>query len=308
MQVLSIGDWIVEGRYRIHSRFRRAVNFVDDREVVSLVTPDAGAGPINIVVDDLRTAGVRALTVGTRLTPGASRPRPVIWLDDRALDCSAARVYESGLDLVEVRRGLHARLAILRQTLVRYAPPRSLAFLLDDSRVDGLRDGFEKAFAEHVSNCVRDVLYGDALRGVGRLKGAGFGLTPSGDDWIRGFLIGMRLAESVHGLCLASTRRRVCDSARTGGLLADALLLLAEEGRADEKVQALVVPLLSGRLREVWEAARTICGVGETSGADFATGLLLTLEAGRSIPVLEGEPEPVIEGALCEDGDVMMIS
>jgi hypothetical protein len=308
MQVLSIGDWIVEGRYRIHSRFRRAVNFVDDRDIVCLVTPDAGGGPINIVVDELRTAGVRALTVGTRLTPGASRPRPVVWLDDRALDCSAARVYESALDLIETRRGFSARLAILRETLARYAPARSLAFLLDDSRVAGLRDGFEKAFAEHASNCVYDILHGDVLRGVSRLKGAGFGLTPSGDDWIRGFLTGMRLAEVVHGLSLASTRRYVSDCARTGGVLCDSLLFLAEEGRADEKVKSLVVPLLSGRLREVWEAARAICAVGETSGADFATGLLLTLEAGRSLPVLDAESGPTLDDALCEDGDVMMVS
>ena len=81
MQVLSIGDRIVEGRHRIHSRFRRAVNFVYDRRLVSLVAPDVGAGPINIVVDELRTAGVRALTIGTGLGPVEGK---VGWLAD---DC-----------------------------------------------------------------------------------------------------------------------------------------------------------------------------------------------------------------------------
>lgn len=308
MQVLSIGDRIVEGRYRIHSRFRRAVNFVDDRSVVSLVTTDAGAGPINVVVDTLRTAGVRTLTIGTRLAPGATRPRPVVWLDDRALDCSAAGVYESGLDLIEQRRGVNARLAILRQTLTGYAPARSLTFLLDESRRDGFRAGFEKTFAEHASNCVYDILHGDMFRGINRLKGAGFGLTPSGDDFIRGVLVGMKLAETVYDMSLTVTRQYVCEWARTGGVLSDALLFLAEEAWVDEKVKELAVSLVGGRLRGVWEAARAICAVGETSGADFATGLLLTVETGRGLHVLDGEFEPLYDDVPCAGADVTMIS
>jgi hypothetical protein len=308
MQVLSIGDRIVEGRYRIHSRFRRAVNFVDDRSVVSLVTPETGAGPISVVVDELRTAGVRTMTIGTRLPPGGTGPRPVVWLDDRALDCSAAGVYESGLDLIEERRGLSARLAMLRETVAHYAPARSLAFLLDESRRDQFNEGFERAFAEHATNCAHDIFYGDLIRGVSRLRGAGFGLTPSGDDFIRGVLVGMALAEALYGLTLSVTRQYVCEWARTGGVLTDALLFLAEAGRVDEKVKALVVPLLGGRLREVWESARRICGVGGTSGADFATGLVLTLEAGRDLPVLDDEFEPLYDDAPCGDGDSMMIS
>ena len=308
MQVLSIGDRIVEGRYRIHSRFARAVNFVDDGSVVSLVTPETGAGPINIVVDELRTAGVRSLTVGTRLAPGGTGPRPVVWLDDHALDCSAAGVYESGLDFIEERRGLSTRLAVLRETLAHYAPPRSLAFLLDESRRDEFRAGFEKAFAEHAANCAYDILYGDLVRGVSRLRGAGFGLTPSGDDFIRGVLIGMALAEALYGLSLLTTRQYVCDCARTGGVLSDALLFLAEAGRVDEKTKALVVPLLGGRLREVWEQAKAICAVGETSGADFATGLLLTLEAGRALPVMDNAFDSLFDDAPCGDGDAVMIS
>lgn len=308
MQVLSIGDRIVEGRYRIHSRFERAVNFVDDGSVVSLVTRETGGGPINIVVDELRTAGVRSLTVGTRLPPGGTGPRPVIWLDDRALDCSGARVYESGLDLIRERRGLSARLAVLRETLARYAPAKSLAFLLDESRRDEFREGFERAFAEHAANCAYDILYGDLIRGVGRLKGAGFGLTPSGDDFIRGVLIGMALAEAVYGMSLSATRQYVCECAETGGVLSDALLFIAEAGLVDEKTKALVVPLLGGRLREVWEAARALCRVGGTSGADFATGLLLTLEAGRALPVLDDELEPLGDGGPCEGRDAVTVS
>ena len=53
MKILSIGDEVREGTYRLHSCFQRAVNFTDGRRLVTLVTPDIGAGPVNIVVGDL---------------------------------------------------------------------------------------------------------------------------------------------------------------------------------------------------------------------------------------------------------------
>lgn len=309
MQVVSIGDLIVEGRYRIHSRFRRAVNFADEEGIVSLVAQSVGAGPINIVVDELRTARVRALTVGTRLAPGGTAPRPVVWLDDRPLDCSGARVYESDFDFPDRRtRGLRTRLEVLRGTLAETAPARSLVFLIDESRRAAFRPGFETAFAEHAANCVADILYGDMLRGISRLKGAGFGLTPSGDDFIRGLLVGMRLVETVYGTSLSLTRRYVCETALTGGTMSEVFLLLAADGRVGEKVKALLTALLGGRLRDVRAAARALCAVGETSGADFATGLLLTLDAGPTLPVLDRDFDPLFDDVRCIGGDAMMIS
>ena len=56
MTLLSIGDEVREGTYKLHSRFDRAVNFTDGRRLVTLVTPDIGAGPVNIVVRDLTPA------------------------------------------------------------------------------------------------------------------------------------------------------------------------------------------------------------------------------------------------------------
>jgi len=309
MQVLSIGDRVVEGRYRIHSRFRRAVNFADDEGIVCLVAREVGAGPISIVVDRLRTAGARVLTIGTRLTPGATGPRPMVWVGDRALDCGAARVYGSDLDRIGQRmRGYRAKLHTLREALVEIAPAKSLAFLLDESRRAAFRPGFETAFAEHASNCVADILYHDILRGVTRLRGAGFGLTPSGDDFIRGLLVGMKIVEIVYGTSLSLTRRYVGESARTGGTLSDALLLLAEEGRVGERVKGLLGALVGGTFGGVRDATRALCSVGETSGADFATGLLLTLEVGPTLPVLDCDFDPLYDDVRCSAGDVMTVS
>jgi hypothetical protein len=56
MTLLSIGDEVREGTYWLHSRFDHAINFTDGRHLVTLVTPDTGAGPVNIVVATLPPA------------------------------------------------------------------------------------------------------------------------------------------------------------------------------------------------------------------------------------------------------------
>ena len=135
MQVLSIGDRIVEGRYRIHSRFRRAVNFLGDQSLVSLVTLDAGAGPINIVVSGIDPRRIRGLRV-ERAAVATGGERFVI---DRSIVYDSAIALSPG-DLA----GLHKNLPAFGRFLVEFAPEKSLAFLLDESRRVHLRPGFEQ--------------------------------------------------------------------------------------------------------------------------------------------------------------------
>ena len=50
---------------------RRAVNFTDGRRLVTLVTPDVGAGPVNIVVRDLTP-----FSSSFDSSPGRTQPNP----------------------------------------------------------------------------------------------------------------------------------------------------------------------------------------------------------------------------------------
>ena len=53
MDLLSYGDNIPEGDYRLHSAFEHAVNFRRGRLIISLVSKGAGAGPVNLVVKQI---------------------------------------------------------------------------------------------------------------------------------------------------------------------------------------------------------------------------------------------------------------
>jgi len=50
-QILSYGDSLEPGLYRIHSRFTHAANYTRDETLISLVTRQTGGGPNNIVTE-----------------------------------------------------------------------------------------------------------------------------------------------------------------------------------------------------------------------------------------------------------------
>ncbi len=314
IEILSFGDLVQTGSYGVHSRFRRVVNMTGGARFVSLVSPDVDAGPLNIVVRGLVPASVRRLHVdagainaggvdadGTRRTRAATRGL-AITLDGARIDAGADRVYDSTLHpAIHDHTRFRSNLLAFGAALAELAPEKSLAFLLDPDRVAGFRPGFERGVAEHIGHCVRDILFGDTLRGVSRLKGCGFGLTPSGDDFIAGLLIATHIPDGARSGAATELRARILASARTTNTLSDSFLDLAARGRVTRGMQELAVSLSLGTPHDVTRCARHLVSIGATSGVDTGVGLYLTLRSGlgrsaRAARRLAGGPHELHAG------------
>ncbi len=269
-RVLSIGDRVGQGAYRVHSRFGRAVNFLSGKGVVAVVEPEIGSGPLNVVVDELAPADRDDLDIGSRLVGLAGQS--LAWRPDQ--------IYDSSLAIVRGSAAAFTRnLPIFTRLLSENAPTYSLVFLCDPLHLVHFRSGFAREFALHVQRCVQDIFGGHLHRGIRRLRGCGFGLTPSGDDFIAGLLIGLNLLERIHRRDFGETRRLVYAAARSRNLLTDIFLSLAYEGRVCAKMKNLLTALLNAGAREIRRSTEELCSVGETSGADLATGFLLTVQS-----------------------------
>ena len=108
---------------------------------------------------------------------------------------------------------------------------------------------------------------------VGRLLGAGPGLTPTGDDVLAGFLVG---AWSF-GLANDPLRTAVLEAAPSGTTdLSAALLRCASRGESIPQVSALLASLSEGNARSRWpdDALTKLGRVGHTSGAALASGVI----------------------------------
>ena len=293
LELLSIGDLVPDGTYRVHSRFRRAVNFTDGWRLVTILGSGMDAGPMNVVVKGLDPARAEALQI----------ERGAVTLDGVRLPFDDRLVYLSGIRLDHRdRRRVVGGTAHLGALLVQLSPEKSLAFLLDYERLWNLDEGFERNLGRHMGHCVKDILYWNRMRGVERLKGCGIGLTPAGDDFIAGFLLGLNVLGLLGVSDWSETRRGVLQAALSGNTLTDTSLYLAHEGRVFESMKLLIAALAKGSAADIRSSTDRQLAIGATSGADLAVGFYLTLREGMA-GRLKGSPRTARVGWTVNEGE-----
>ena len=283
LEIYSIGDLVEPGTYDYLNGFRRVANFTDGRRLVSLSLPGVDPGPLNIVMRGFDPEAVKHV----RVEPNA------VFVDDARVGFDGDDIYLSSIlllrrDLREFRRNL----ALFGSYLLELAPAESLVFLLDRKRASAQRPGFQKNLTEHIRNCVRDILYWNRQRGVSRLRGAGVGFTPAGDDFIAGFLMGLVVLERMGLGDWSDERDRVMDWTGLSGwdVLEVAFLSCAAGGFAFESMRELIIALDLGPADYVRTWTKSLLAIGATSGADIGVGFYLTVREGMA-GRLKGSPQ-----------------
>ena len=170
MKVLSMGDRIRPGAYAVRARFARSVLLLDPADrALFVVDRSIGPGPLNLVLAD----------------PNAFVSGDSLAIPRRA----AAPRFDSSLPRLD-RAARTRLLRTLASALPRHAPSESLASLFAPARalprLQAARDAlFQKAF--------RLFAAGRFAAGVKLIRGCGEGLTPSGDDFLCGWMLALRL-------------------------------------------------------------------------------------------------------------------
>ncbi|MDI6895551.1 MAG: DUF2877 domain-containing protein [Bacillota bacterium] len=120
--------------------------------------------------------------------------------------------------------------------------------------------------------------------GASSLVGLGPGLTPSGDDLLAGFMLGVQLASRAAGRDAAGSQDVwepvVMSLGRSTTVVAAAFLRFAARGMVSEPIERLLRALLGWG--EVDEASRGVLRLGGSSGNDFMAGLLAGAQAGMA--------------------------
>jgi hypothetical protein len=262
---VSVGDDIDLNARRgiIRTAFRHVINCKVNGSLVSIVTPAIGSGPNNIVVDSVDLSCFRSLEEDI--------------CDLNSIDFSNARVFDSRPvldehDSSEFLTNLH----FLEQIVIDEASPLSCAFMLDDGRAGFFSTPFETCVRDHLRHSYTGFLNG-SIEEVGCLKGAGFGLTPQGDDLISGTLIAIYVYGLMKQLPTEGLRHEIYKKARTSNEISSSFLLYASLGRVYEKFKDLLDALAHDRTR-IHDAASRFLGIGETSGADVSTGFIVSMK------------------------------
>ena len=246
MKFLSIGDPVRPGRYTVWTRFQNSVIlFSTTRRALFIVAPALGDGPLNAVHP--RPAQALQNIEELRL------PRPL-----------TAPRYDSQMPRPTAPQ--RAQLAaILARHLPRFAPPDSLISLWLPTRppLSTFQTNRDKLFRQALARAAR----GQLPQAVNAIKGCGIGLTPSGDDFLCGWMLALRLRRQTQ------TARLIANLARGENPVVNAFLEQAARGRVARALKNLLTTPTPARVKAV-------CAMGHSSGADLLCGLLFGLNDG----------------------------
>jgi hypothetical protein len=259
---LSVNNWLTDTHHpRILHVFDHACNLLNERgDVLSIVTPQIGNGPFNLVVEenihflehltlDSSVFNSTALLKLGELTIRTTKaklwnPRP----DWEMLDTKAEEILDRIKQLPISNDLNHGNLSI----------PQSLA----------------SSFLSALVNS--DLPAATSI--TSQLAGLGIGLTPSGDDFMMGaiyatWIIHPPEAAGVLAREIANTAAPLTTS------LSAAWLRAAGRGEAGIVWHEFLDALLSNNSLRIQEALKNILAIGETSGEDALAGFIGVLEA-----------------------------
>ncbi|MEI7481246.1 MAG: DUF2877 domain-containing protein [Elusimicrobiota bacterium] len=271
MKILGYGDLIPRGSFALHSAFDNALNFRGPRGfMVSLVSRKTGNGPLNVVLKHL-PLGARRMRV-TKLA---------LYIDENRLEVDPETNYDSAVPRLRLSQELlKENLCLLRDFFGHSAPAKSMCFLFSFSSEDSFKTVFERTMLESMKKGAALLETGDYAKGARALRGLGFGLTPSGDDFLCGYLTGLSFIEVNLSVDLSDVRNSVYDNADTKNFISHSFTYCAYNGRVNEKTGKLLAAMAGFDDKRLILAAKASLRSGHTSGADFCAGLIYGCEAG----------------------------
>jgi hypothetical protein len=270
----AVRAWLQVNRHaRILHIFERAVNLIAGDDVISLVTPDGGNGPFNVVLPDFDFARQIAPSDPLQISPDA------LYIGDLVIDVSSAAIWNPCPDWQTIcaqQARVWAHAPVIRAVLGQHAPANSLAHLVVDLPaplseleahvVNSARQGWQNLVegARHLDRAA-------CVSGAAQLAGLGSGLTPAGDDW----LLGCALASHA-GFPSPEAAALILDAVRRAASgthpLSAGWLRAAADGACGQDWHTFLACCLQADARSVYQAALPIVRRGHSSGADALAG------------------------------------
>lgn len=269
IKLLSFGDHLEKGIYNVHSRFSEVVNFYSGNAFVFIVNNHIGGGPFNVVVDDVDFSELESLIIAEEY----------FQLNDEKVFFETSKRYNSQIEVMDFNeKKFKQTLNYFEKVLVENSSAKSLTFLLDESRKKNFKSSYEIEFVRRFDSALECFTSSNYLEGVKLIKGVGFGLTPSGDDFIAGFLIALNVIQKLEKVDYSSLIAHIYEAAKGSNLFTNIFLLAAKNGSLFEKFKNLINSILYSGQNEILENTHTLISFGETSGADQGVGFLFGIK------------------------------
>jgi hypothetical protein len=268
MNILNFGDCIINGDYKLHSKFKNVHNYINNKHLVSLVSAKVGTGPNNIVLNRFPQQAEKTLKISNSK----------ILFGNHTLKVNTIKPKNTSNIYIDNSFVLISSIEILIKNISSKVSPQSLGFLLFPKNDIFFQTTFEKAFRSHVKNTCRSISLEKLPEIAKNLKGAGFGLTPSGDDFNCGVLYALNYLNEIMSNDFSEIIEECYQNSITNNSISNTFLKFAYSNKYYENFHQLLLALKQNKLETITHYANKIIGSGHTSGSDMLTGFIVTIK------------------------------
>lgn len=248
----------------VHSIFSKALNIrTEENELISIVAREKLNGPQRILLDSLSDDFISlGVKVGMRVIGNEQEIR----IDGERLSISLKGV---GRWLPVIKREEDISGSRIKDNL--FFLKRSLLVKRKGDRISQAL----RVRTQELVKAIRKRNLTKVSKNVRRLIGCGEGLTPSGDDFLIGFIASLHFLGNLEAKHLLKELKRIIhlEKERTT-FLSGKFLEYACQSRFSEIILNLIRTILSGNREEVEKATRRCLDFGATSGRDTLLGII----------------------------------
>jgi hypothetical protein len=262
-------------------------------EIITIAREDVFNGPINIITDASRNNVISKLNV--KIGDEVNRIDDTIWIKDKlAITVHDAKLWTAkrrNLRFVFNIENLNRNLQLVKHLIAVEGQQKGLGQLVECADKLVLGEHIRSQNLNYVAkaamprinkfiNSVKRKNPQDIASSASDLAGLGFGLTPSTDDFIVGFMASLFLSDSsvldrkntteINSIIEVATEGRTTT-------LSQEFIKNAAVGEVAEPVSDLIEVLLVGLSDDVALKTRQAISIGETSGNDTILGILIGL-------------------------------
>lgn len=268
MKILNFGACIKNGNYKLHSKFKSVHNYTNDMEIVSLVSTKIGKGPNNIVLNNFPQQAEQILVIS----------KSTLSIGNTALQIGQVEPQIEHDLYISSISDLLLRIDMLLDNISDKMPHRSLGFLLLPTNEIFFQTSFEKAFLAHVKQTIQNISLENLPAIAKKMKGAGFGLTPSGDDFNCGILYALNYLNEIDSRDFAEVIEKCYLDSIGNNLISNTFLKFAYSNKFYENFYELLSALKYNQKNKISHYVNKIINSGHTSGSDMLTGFILTIK------------------------------
>ncbi len=264
-----IGKLIPKGKFVKHSVFERITNFINHNgHIVSVSDSDKYLSPNTILVNSESYKSIDNIEIS----------ETNIELNNEFYPISEIKKFDSFFYFDEkINIDFNSKITKFEGEYLSMFNEKSLRFLLDGKYEQNFKTSFEKAFVKHIKEAYNEIKKGNFYDGISKMKGAGFGLTPSGDDFIAGMLYACDVLIK-YGVKINTDVKKIREISKSNNPISDSLIYYASKGAYYKRFKDFIEAFLY-KEENLNQAFNNLIEIGETSSSDMLSGFLIQLKS-----------------------------